>query len=189
MDKVHGRGESPGRPTVRFCSTCGTPLELRDSEGRQRLFCPRCQRICYQQLKVGAGALIEHDGRLLVLQRTCPPFEHCRNLPAGYAEADEAPVRTVVREVYEETGLQVEVDSLAGLYFFDDDPRGNGILIVYRCCIIGGDLSESSEAVNPTFFGPDEIPTNLAGGGHDQAIRAWQEARGHSPGFGSLQRD
>jgi len=157
-----------------FCPTCGTPLELREYERKQRLFCPKCKRIYYRQLKVGAGALIKRDGDLLLLQRTTAPFRHCWNLPAGYAETDESPVQTVVREVHEETGLQVEVEGLVDVYFFDDDPRGNGILIVYECRVTGGDLIESSEAVNPTFFPWNGLPENLAGGGHDQAVRAWQ---------------
>ena len=88
-----------------FCPTCSTLLDLLEFEGKQRLFCPKCKRISYRQLKVGAGALIERNGELLLLQRTTAPFQHCWNLPAGYAEADESPVQTVVREVREETGL------------------------------------------------------------------------------------
>ena len=49
---------------------------------------------------------------MLLLQRTDEPFKHCWNLPAGYVEADESPTQTVAREVYEETGLQVEVGGL-----------------------------------------------------------------------------
>jgi ADP-ribose pyrophosphatase YjhB (NUDIX family) len=41
-------------------------------------------------LKVGAGALIEHEGRLLLLKRTQAPFKGCWNLSAGYVESDES---------------------------------------------------------------------------------------------------
>jgi len=159
---------------MRFCPDCGALLELLEVEKKQRSFCPQCQRIHYQQLKVGAGALIEQDGRLLLLQRTHDPFQGCWNLPAGYAEVDESPPHTVIREVCEETGLQVEVDRLVDIYFFDDDPRGNGILIVYKCHPFGGQLIATSEGANPTFFAQGGIPSNLAGGGHDQAIDAWR---------------
>ena len=111
---------------MRFCTCCGTALEWTDSDQRRRPFCPQCQRIQYDQLKVGAGGLIEQDGRLLLLQRTTAPYEHCWNLPAGYAEADESPVQTAVREVREETGLCVRVEGLADVYFFDDLSGGNG---------------------------------------------------------------
>jgi len=162
---------------MKFCTRCGTALEWGESEQRQRPFCPQCRRIHYAQLKVGAGGLIEQNGRLLLLQRTAAPFEHCWNLPAGYAEVDESPLQTVVREVCEETGLCVEVEGLIDVYFFADDPRGNGILIVYRCWPIGGELTATAEGVNPTFFSAGDIPERLAGGGHDQAILAWKRSR------------
>jgi 8-oxo-dGTP diphosphatase len=129
-------------------------------------------------LKVGAGALIERDGALLLIRRTDDPFRGCWNLPAGYAEADEAPLETVVREVHEETGLRVAPESLVDVYYFDDDPRGNGILIVYKCRSVGGILRASRESVDPTFFGASEVPKDLAGGGHNQAILAWRGAQG-----------
>ena len=164
-------------PLMKFCPDCGTGLELREFEQKQRDSCPRCRRIHYVQLKVGAGALIEQDGTLLLIQRTSAPFQHCWNLPAGYVEADESPVETVIRETYEEIGLRVEAKGLVDVYFFADDPRGNGILIVYECCPVGGELRASQEAVNPTFFAVGDIPENLAGGGHDQAVLAWQRSR------------
>jgi tRNA(Arg) A34 adenosine deaminase TadA/ADP-ribose pyrophosphatase YjhB (NUDIX family) len=158
---------------ARFCSRCGAALEVRAVEGRPRGCCSRCGRIHYEQLKVGAGAMVEREGRLLLLQRAHEPFRGCWNLPAGYVEVDEDPARAVVREVYEEAGLAVVVDGLAGVYFFGDDPRGNGLLIVYRCGVVGGKMAASAEGVAPTFFARQEIPGELAGGGHDQAVRAW----------------
>jgi len=83
----------------------------------------------------------------------------------------------VVREVYEETGIRVRVEELIDVYFFADDPRGNGILIVYKCRSVGGELTATAEGANPTFFAARDIPQNLAGGGHDQAILAWQSSR------------
>lgn len=162
---------------VKFCASCGTPLEWREFEHKQRPYCPQCRQVHYAQLKVGVGGLIEQDGRLLLLQRTHAPFEHCWNLPAGYAEIDESPLQTAVREVCEETGLRVGVEGLIDVYFFADDPRGNGILIVYRCRSVGGELTATAEGANPTFFAARDIPQNLAGGGHDQAILAWQSSR------------
>jgi ADP-ribose pyrophosphatase YjhB (NUDIX family) len=162
---------------MKFCPDCGTALELREFEQAQRAFCPACGRVCYAQLKVGAGALIERGGRLLLIRRTGHPFRGCWNLPAGYVEADEAPLKTVVREVYEETGLRVEPADLVDVYYFDDDPRGNGILIVYECCPVGGALRATREGADPTLFSAGDVPQDLAGGGHDQAIRAWRSAQ------------
>jgi tRNA(Arg) A34 adenosine deaminase TadA/ADP-ribose pyrophosphatase YjhB (NUDIX family) len=156
-----------------FCPHCGAALEECTLEGRPRRLCPQCGRVHYEQLKVGAGALIERAGRLLLVRRTQEPFRDCWNLPAGYVEADESPEAAAVRETYEETGLEVVVDGLVGVYFFADDPRGNGIMVLYRCRETGGRLAASEEGVAPAWFAPAEIPPHLAGGGHDQAVRAW----------------
>ncbi len=161
---------------MNFCPDCGSQLEIHMHENRPRDFCPQCQRIHYQHLKVGAGAIIEQDGRLLLLQRTGPPFAGHWNLPAGYSEADESPYQTVVREVAEEIGLQVEVQQLVDLYFYHDDPRGNGILLVFKCNIIGGQHTTSDEAQAFRYFTREKLPLELAGGGNNQAILAWKRS-------------
>lgn len=164
------------RAAAAFCPRCGAALAEPALEGRPRWHCPQCGYIYYDQLKVGAGALIERAGQLLLLRRAHEPFCGCWNLPAGYVEVDEAPADAVLREVREETGLEVEVDGLTGVHFFGDDPRGNGILIVYRCREAGGRLAATAEGATPTWFAPAEVPPDLAGGGHDQAVRAWRKA-------------
>jgi ADP-ribose pyrophosphatase YjhB (NUDIX family) len=132
--------------------------------------------VVYRQLKVGAGALIEQEGTLLLAQRgPGSAFPGTWNLPAGYCEADEPPATAAAREVAEETGLLVQIGQLEDVYFFDDDPRGNGLLLVYEAGIVGGELGEDDrESVAAGFFPPDRLPGPLCGGGHDQAIRAWQ---------------
>lgn len=159
----------------RFCPNCATPLNIKQLEQRTRRYCPECGYVHYQQLKVGVGAYILHNGCLLLIQRTNEPFARHWNLPAGYVEVDESPRQAIIREVAEETGLHVEVIRVSDVFFFSDDPRGNGILIVYECVQTGGDLSESSEAILPTYFSSDAIPGELARGGHDQAIKAWRK--------------
>jgi ADP-ribose pyrophosphatase YjhB (NUDIX family) len=164
-------------PKLSFCSSCGNVLTYKRVEQKERAVCPNCGQIFYEHLKVGAGAVIEQEGCLLLLQRTQAPFKHQWNLPAGYVEVDESPAQAVIREVHEETGLEVDIERLVNVHFFDDDPRGNGILILYACRITGGTLAESLEGKHPAFFDVSQIPTALAGGGHAQAIRAWQTVK------------
>ena len=161
---------------MNYCSQCGATLEIKHLEGRDRAFCAQCQRVHYRQLKIGVGALIEQHNTLLLFQRAYAPFQGDWNLPAGYAEHDEHPSHTVIREAQEETGLQVRVASLHDIYLFTDDPRGNGLLIVYTCHILGGELTESHEGGHLRFFSRHDLPSNLAGGGHNQAILAWKAA-------------
>jgi ADP-ribose pyrophosphatase YjhB (NUDIX family) len=80
-----------------------------------------------------------------------------------------------VREAVEETGLQVEAGRLVDAYFFDNDPRGNGVLLAYEAEIVSGELvADGREAVAADFFSAEQLPAPLCGGGHDLAILAWQ---------------
>lgn len=160
-----------------YCLRCGTKLDAKYIEGRERLVCPACEQVAYRSLKVGAGALIEQDGSLLLVQRgpAADAFPGTWNLPSGYCEADETPRVTAVRETAEETGLEVRAGCLVDAYHFDDDPRGAGLLLVYEAKITGGDLhSDGQEAARAGFFPPDQLPRPLCGGGHDQAIQSWR---------------
>lgn len=160
-----------------YCSHCGSELVEKHTCGRVRPVCLACGRVAYRQLKVGAGALIVRDGSLLLVQRApdVDAFPGAWNLPSGYCEAEESPPSAAARETREETGLEVEVGGLVDAYFFDDDPRGNGLLLVYEAQAVGGVLqADGHEAVTLGYFPPDRLPVPLCGGGHDQAIEAWR---------------
>jgi ADP-ribose pyrophosphatase YjhB (NUDIX family) len=146
--------------------------------------------VVYRQLKVGAGVIVEREGMLLLARRgpDTDAFPGTWNLPAGYCEADEPPSVAAAREAEEETGLLVEVGTLMGAYYFDDDPRGNGLLLVYEAKAVGGELrdchqyqipqditSETVEVSALGFFPAGRLPQPLCGGGHDRAIGEWQE--------------
>ena len=136
--------------------------------------CARCGRVHYGQLIVGAGCLIEDRQRLLLIRRRHDPFKDAWCLPAGHVDDNEAPALAAQREATEETGLQVEVGRLVDAYFSEDHPAGCGVFLVYRATVRGGNLQDTAEGATPTFFGRDEIPANLSGGGHRTAIEAWR---------------
>ncbi len=157
-----------------YCFECGTPLEVRLIDHRNREICPQCGWIHYAQLKVGAAVLIEHDHKLLLLQRNHEPWKGSWMVPAGYVEADENPKEAARREVAEETGLLVELGDLHHVYYFNDDPRGNGVVFVYKAEKVMGELQVNNEATSAEYFSWRSIPADLTGGGHDQMIRDWQ---------------
>lgn len=159
---------------MHHCMQCGSNLELHLHGGREREMCGECGWIYYPQLKVGAGVLIEKEGGLLLLQRAYNPWQGDWNLPAGYVEVDESPRAAAKREAMEETGLNVEVGELVQEYFFDDDPRGNGVLFLYRAKTLNGKLTINNEVRASRYFSWQEIPVNLAGGGHDRAVLDWR---------------
>ncbi len=158
-----------------YCSRCGAEL-LGETKGVPAL-CSECWPVSTHQFRLGAGVLIERKRALLLLQRSADSsaFPGCWNLPAGYCELDETPRITAARQASEQTGLDVHVGRLVDAYFFDDDPQGNGLLLVYEARITGGELQiDTSEAAASDFFASETLPSPLCGGGHDQAIEEWR---------------
>ena len=95
-------------------------------------------------------------------------------MPAGYVEVDELPALAAERETSEESGLSVKAERLMGAYFYDDDPRGNGVVILYKGRILDGKLSASSETLAARFFIPQELKgLPLAGMSAEASIQDW----------------
>jgi len=150
--------------TYRYCPQCAHPLQDRLVFGRVRRVCPACGFVHYRDPKVGAAVLIERgDEVLLLLTPSDYVFQpDTWGLPAGFVEHDESPREAAAREAEEETGLRVEVGELFGVYAYTGDPRGNGVLIVYRATAIGGALRPlEGEVAALRWFRFDALPDNL----------------------------
>lgn len=105
---------------------------------------------------IGVFAIIFDDKkRILFCHRT---DRDLWNLPGGALEKGEAPWEGVKREVTEETGLDVEVERLAGIYY---TPRQNQIAFSFVCSIVGGKLTVNEESDVFKYFAFVEIPENF----------------------------
>ena len=104
---------------------------------------------------IGVFAII-HDGDRRVL--LCHRRDHdLWNLPGGVLEHGEAPWDGVIREVREETGLDVEVSRLIGVY---SKPDANDLVFSFLCRRVGGEIALSDEADRIEFFPADGLPPN-----------------------------
>lgn len=104
-------------------------------------------------------AVIEKNGRLLLVKRGSPPFEGAYALPGGFVEAGETVEEAVVREVKEETGLRTAVIGLLGVYSDPErDPRGHTVSVVFRLAVRSGSLMGGDDAAQAAFFPVDDLP-------------------------------
>ncbi|MFQ6114137.1 MAG: NUDIX hydrolase, partial [bacterium] len=100
--------------------------------------------------------------RVLLVKRKFPPRERYWGLPAGFIEYHESVEETALREVKEETNLDIKLKGLYGIYSVTDDPDKHVILIVFRGEILQGDLRPGDDAVDARFFPLDELPKDIA---------------------------
>lgn len=163
----------------KYCPRCGHPLEAKSVGDRLRPVCPQCGFIVYVNPTPAAGALVEHDGHVLLIRRGVPPREGYWAFPAGYVEADESVEEAAIRETREETGLQVALDGLWNVYSFEDAAHQRGVLILYRAHVVGGELRPGDDAAEARWFAPHEVPaeSEIAFRTHREALREWLRAR------------
>lgn len=104
--------------------------------------------------RIAVSALIFEEGRVLLAHRRDIDWW---NLPGGGMEVGETVDEALRREVAEETGLEVEVEQLVGVY---SKPQKQEIVLTFRCHITGGTLTATEETRECRYFAPEALPTN-----------------------------
>jgi ADP-ribose pyrophosphatase YjhB (NUDIX family) len=99
---------------------------------------------------VGVGAVIVHEGRVLLVQRGHEPAKGKWSIPGGLIELGESLSDAVVREVREETGLAVEpvalVELIDRIHREGERVRYHYVIADYLCRVTDGELSAASDA-------------------------------------------
>src|SRR5437667_34281 len=103
-----------------FCPHCGHALERREVEDqRVRPVCPACNHIVYLNPLLAVGVIAERaDGRVALVRRGEEPGRGLWGLPAGFMEIDESTEEAARRECLEETGLEIELGELWGVWSY-----------------------------------------------------------------------
>ncbi|MCP4762694.1 MAG: NUDIX hydrolase [archaeon] len=84
------------------------------------------------------GIIKLENNKIALIQRVNDPFKNRYALPGGFVDYGETVENALVREMKEETSLDVKITKLFGVYSDPNrDPRGHTISIVYECEIKG----------------------------------------------------
>lgn len=102
-------------------------------------------------------AIIE-DGKVVLVRRGKEPFEGCWVFPGGFVDYGEIIEDAAVREALEETGLNVEVLAILGVYSSPDrDPRKHTISTVFIAYPTRGKLAGGDDAAEAKWFEIESI--------------------------------
>ena len=146
-----------------YCIRCGTELEPGAAQPPDppRLSCPACGYTHYENPIPTVQAWIERDGAYLMLRRAQEPLFGEWNAPGGFVEQGESGPEAIAREVREETGLEIEVLGLIGIFpsTYGSGEEAEPILdIAYRCRELGGEWALSDESSEAEWFPLGDLP-------------------------------
>ena len=157
----------------RFCPSCASPLEEKDVDGHLRPVCTECGRTIFYDPKVSAICIVERGDKLLLVKRGNEPGYGLWSLPGGYVDRGEVVEAAAAREVWEETGLTVEIDRLVGLF----SESGNPVMVAaFAATETGGHLTTGPETLDLGFFSLDDLPP-LAFPRDEQIWARWRDFR------------
>jgi NAD+ diphosphatase len=138
----------------RFCLHCAAPLAQREVDGEPRLACTACTWVHFDNPVAVAGVIVRRGDEVL-LARPRRGTHHV--LVSGFLEAYESVEDAAVREVQEETGLQVSIERVLGSY--SCRPIGkNMVFIVCVARVLDGELRVADELEDARWFTLDALP-------------------------------
>lgn len=148
---------------------------LREHVGHTRLMLP------------GVAAIIrDEEGRVLLIRRG---DGRGWSLPGGIMEPGEGVVDCLLREVWEETGLEVEPLHLVGVYSdparllvtYPNGDQAHFVVSTFECRRVGGQLRpDGEESLEVAFFPPDALPDQVV---CDHEIRIQDALSGREAAF------
>lgn len=109
----------------------------------------------YQNPKVAVVIVATKDGKILLDKRDIPPQRGEWSFPSGYVDIGETVEEAAIRETSEETGLEVRLDRLVGIYSSTERPI---LLVVFAATVTSGTLETGDESQDVRFFDLDELP-------------------------------
>ena len=155
----------------RFCPRCAGRLEervLKDCDP-ERLVCKNCGFVFYQGPKLVAGAIFELEGGIVLIQRDIEPGYGKWTFPGGFVERGERAEAAAEREVLEESGLEIEVGEIVGLYTYDGQIPA---IAVFAAEVTGGEPTPLDETMDIRSFPTEGLPwTEMAFPSTTQALK------------------
>ena len=126
----------------KYCYQCGKSLSYKNIDNNNIPYCDKCERVFYSDPKLVVVVLVEHNSKLVLIKRSFEPAMGKWCFPSGYVNKGEKVEKAAIREVKEETGLDIKINQFIGLYSSDNNPV---IIAAFSAKPIGGKLYSGYE--------------------------------------------
>ena len=101
--------------------------------------------------RISVGLVVWREDQVLLIRRANPPYQGCWSIPGGKVEFGETLHQAGLREVYEETGITAQVESLIDIYESITE-HGHFVMADYSARWIEGDPIAGDDALEAAFF-------------------------------------
>src|SRR3546814_10889493 len=122
----------------------GFSSQVPKGDNRDRMVCDDCGWIHYTNPKIVVGAVVSHDGRILLCRRAIEPRRGFWTIPAGYLEERETAEAGAMREAQEEACADITLDGLLAVYSI---PRISQIQLIWRATLARPEFSAGPESL------------------------------------------
>jgi len=160
-EAVEAQRPAMPRP-YQYCPCCGTAFIRQGLHGRERLVCPACQFIFWQNPVVGVAVIVLQNDHIVLARRARGVYKGTWCIPCGYVEYDEDVRQAAQREFQEETGLLVEVGEVYAVHSNFHNPASHSVGIWFRGTVLSGTLRPDDDVDQVAYIPLRHLPDNVA---------------------------
>lgn len=167
----------------KFCPKCGGKLKITKEHEMPRLQCLKCKFIFYQDSKPTASAIIlnKKNDMILLGRRKIEPSKGMWDIIGGFLEKDEHPKAGIIREVREETGLEIEILDMIG-FFMDSYNNENDSISTLNICYVArkksGQEKPDDDVSELKWFEISALPKELASKNGAEMLKEFKKLYG-----------
>jgi ADP-ribose pyrophosphatase YjhB (NUDIX family) len=124
-------------------------------DDRERLICPDCGYVAYENPKIVVGSVATWGDRVLLCRRSIEPRRGFWTLPAGFLELGETPEEGARREAWEEARARLELEGLLAVYTIR---RISQVQMFFRASLSIPEVAAGPESEEVALFDWGEVP-------------------------------